>query len=167
MYLLIITSTRPTPLVPSSNDSLQPTSPVASSPVFNPIIHTPIVHNSKGLQHTSKGQHISRPHRHQWSRHLVYRGTIHPPPLDTRMITTTILPQTRPTPLAPSSNDSPQPTSPAASSRFQPYHSHTDRPQFQRTTTHPGPHISDHSGTKVVTPPLIEEPYILLLWTLR
>ncbi|KAL0643929.1 hypothetical protein Bca4012_042219 [Brassica carinata] len=40
------TSTRPTPLVPSSNDSLQPTSPVASSPVFNPIIHTPTVHNS-------------------------------------------------------------------------------------------------------------------------
>ncbi|KAL0671108.1 hypothetical protein Bca4012_033812 [Brassica carinata] len=40
------TSTRPTPLVPSSNDSLQPTSPVASSPVFNPITHTPTVHNS-------------------------------------------------------------------------------------------------------------------------
>ncbi|KAF2545037.1 hypothetical protein F2Q70_00019475 [Brassica cretica] len=46
MYLLIITSTRSTPLVPSSNDSLQPASPVASSPVFNPIIHTPTVHNS-------------------------------------------------------------------------------------------------------------------------
>nr|VDD35388.1 unnamed protein product [Brassica oleracea] len=81
------TKTRPKPLVSPTNDSPPPISLVVSSPIANPIIHTPIVHDS--LDHPSPTFHTSPEHSAE-SDHVspIYITTIHHPPADTEMITT-------------------------------------------------------------------------------
>ncbi|CAN7126402.1 unnamed protein product, partial [Brassica rapa subsp. narinosa] len=81
------TKTRPKPLLLPTNNSPPPTSLVVSSPVANPIIHTPIVHDSH--DHPSPTVHISREHNAE-SDHVspIYITTIHHPPADTDMIKT-------------------------------------------------------------------------------